>query len=367
DVAVLERKTSLGGPVCCTGIISQECIDSFGIDNSIIVRRINSARLFSPTGSLLAVSRPQNQACVVDRGALDALFARRAQNKGVQYFLGSKVNEVRVESDRLKITAVQQDGTVMFEARAVIIATGFGSKLPVRLGLGNVSDYVIGVQTQVEAVGLDETEIYLGRQVAPGFFAWMVPTSPSRALVGLLARRNPGIHVKRLLASLLSENRIVSDDTVVKCRGISLKPLPRTYGDRLLVVGDAAGQVKPTTGGGIYYGLLCAEIAANRLNSALERDELTAKDLVGYQREWRARLGRELRIGYYARRVFEALSDRQIDRIFDIARSNNIEEILMNSPGLSFDWHGEILLTLLRRKILSGPLAAMAVALNRVR
>ncbi|MEE9173415.1 MAG: NAD(P)/FAD-dependent oxidoreductase, partial [Thermoplasmata archaeon] len=81
------------------------------------------------------------------------------------------------------------------------------------------------------------------------------------------------------------------------------------------MVGDAAGQVKPTTGGGIYYGLLCAEIAADTLNGALAGNDLSAENLAEYERRWKKKLGRELRVGYWARKLYERLSDGQIDRI----------------------------------------------------
>ena len=84
-----------------------------------------------------------------------------------------------------------------------------------------------------------------------------------------------------------------------------------------MVVGDAAGQVKPTSGGGIYYGLLCADIAADTLHRALQEGDFSAGMLSRYERKWKKRLGRELKIGYWARRMFERLSDGQIDRIFD--------------------------------------------------
>ena len=142
-------------------------------------------------------------------------------------------------------------------------------------------------------------------------------------------------------------------------RGISLKPLARTYGRRLVVVGDAAGQVKPTTGGGIYYGLLCADIAASNLHRALDNDDLSAKNLASYEREWKKKLGRELKIGYYARKFYEHLSDKQIDRIFDIIKSNGIDEALLKADDLSFDWHGEVILRLLGHRVLSKAIEMM--------
>jgi len=141
--------------------------------------------------------------------------------------------------------------------------------------------------------------------------------------------------------------------------GILLKPLPKTHSERLVVVGDAAGQVKPTTGGGIYYGLLCADIAANTLHRALETNALSARGLASYEREWRKKLGWELRIGYWARKFYERLSDRQIDRMFDVIKSHGIDEALIKAEDLSFDWHGKAILRLFSNAVVAKAIEAM--------
>jgi digeranylgeranylglycerophospholipid reductase len=92
----------------------------------------------------------------------------------------------------------------------------------------------------------------------------------------------------------------------------------RTYGDRVVVVGDAAGQVKPTTGGGIYFGHLGAGIAAGVLDEALRDDDLSAARLSDYQKRWKAKMGRELSSGYRARRAWAKLGERQIEGLFSV-------------------------------------------------
>jgi len=360
EVVVLEQKESLGEPVCCTGIISQECISSFAIDESVILRQVNSAKLFSPSGRLLSLWRPEPQASIVDRAAFNMALASRAQDKGVEYVLNSPVRGMEVGNDRIRIEVAHHGrGPGIYEARAGVIATGFGSKLVEGLGLGRVGDFVVGAQADVEVMDIDEVEVYLGQKLAPAFFAWLVPTSPQRALVGLLSRHSAGLYLKRLMSSLLAQGKIASAEVEVSYSGIPLKPLAKTYGDRLLVVGSSAGQVKPTTGGGIYYGLLCADMAANNLHQALRRDALSAKNLAHYGREWKRKLGRELKIGYWARRFYEMLSDRQIDRIFDIIKSYDIDEALLKAEDLSFDWHGQVVLRLIGHQVLSKTIKAI--------
>ncbi|HUU65505.1 MAG TPA: NAD(P)/FAD-dependent oxidoreductase [Dehalococcoidales bacterium] len=359
QVMVLERKRRIGETVCCTGIIGQECVSSFAIEDNVILRSVNSAKLFSPSGNLLRLWREEPQACVLDRAAFDIAMANRAQGNGAEYLLDSQVSRIEVEDDRVKIEAIHRKAGLNFEARSVVIATGFGSKLAERLGLGNFGDYVIGGQTEVATTGVDEVEVYLGREIAPGFFGWLVPTSPRMARVGLLSRHNPELYLRKLLASLVAQGKIVSVEAKLSCGGIPLKPLSRTYGERLIVVGNAAGQVKPTNGGGIYYGLLCANIAADTLHQALQRDDLSAKSLAKYEREWRRKLGRELKIGYWARKLFERLSDNQIDRIFNIIKVNGIDEALLKARDLSFDWHSQAILTLLGRTVVSKALGVI--------
>jgi len=363
EVLVLERGERLGEKVCCTGIIGQECASAFPIDESVILRWANSATLFSPSGKPLRVWRERNQACIIDRPAFDLAMAGKAQGRGAQYILNSPVWDIEVGDNGVTVKANRQGEKSNFKARAAVIASGFGSGLTERLGLGKSSDFVTGAQTEVPVTGIDEVEVYFGDKIAPSFFAWLVPTSPGKALVGLLSRRNPGLYLRKLLTSLLAEGKIVSADGTLNYGGIPLKPLKRTYGERLIVVGDAAGQVKPTTGGGIYYGLLCADTAANILKEALESNDLSAKNLSRYQRGWKKKLGRELRTGYWSRKLYERLSDGQIDRIFAIIESSGIDRALLEAEDLSFDWHGEIVLRLLGHRAVAKALEMIKIPL----
>ncbi len=360
-VVVIERKEGLAEPVCCTGIISRECVSSFAVDEDVILRWANSAKVFSPSGRVVRLWREKPQAAIVDREAFNVALAERAQGKGVEYVLGSPVGSIEVGGDRVRVEAVRQGERLDFEARVVVIASGFGSRLTEELGLGRVGDSVMGAQAEVEAMGVDEVEVYCGQEIASSFFAWLVPTSPGRARVGLLSRRSPGLYLRKLISCLLAEGKIVSDEVEMSYGGVPLKPLPRTYGERMVVVGTAAGQVKPTTGGGIYYGLLCADIAANSLHRALEANALSAKNLASYERGWRKKLGRELRTGYWARKFYELLSDRQVDRIFEVTESSGIIEDLLQAEELSFDWHGGAISRVIGHRVFLKTIEAMKI------
>ena len=352
-VMVLERKRQVGDPVCCTGIIGQECVNTFAIEDKVILRQVNSARLFSPSGKLLSLRRAEVQASILDRAAFDRTLAELAQGAGADYVLDCLVKDIALERDKAKVETSLQGKEAHFESRAVVIADGFSSSLCQRSGLGRFGDFTIGAQAEVETLGIEEVEVYFSREIAPGFFAWLVPTTPPMARAGLMARKNPEFYLRNWLTNLAAEGKIASSEVELSYGGIPLKPLPRTFGERLIVVGDAAGQVKPTTGGGIYYGLLSADIAAQTMHQALADGDLSAKRLARYERGWKKRLGRELRIGHWARKLFERLSDRQIDRIFDIVKANGIDEAILKAEELSFDWHSKVILRLTRYQMIS--------------
>jgi len=181
----------------------------------------------------------------------------------------------------------------------------------------------------------------------------------------LLSRHDTGSYLKGFLSNLLVQGKIVSSEVRISYGAIPLKPLPKTYGERVIVVGDAAGQVKPTSGGGIYYGLLCAQMAADTLHQALSADDFSKQMLAAYEKEWQKKLGREIRVDRWARQFFERLSDEQIDRMFHIIESRGLHQTLLESEDFSFDWHGGLLMKGLKHLGLQGAMQMTHALLSR--
>ncbi len=124
-VTVIEQKKGLGEPVCCTGIISQECVSSFAIDDSVILRQVNGARLFLPSGrSLIWLLRGKTQACIVDRAAFNMAMVSRAQGRGVEYVLDSPVRGIEAGDKKVRVEAARQGEGLKFKARAARMGTG---------------------------------------------------------------------------------------------------------------------------------------------------------------------------------------------------------------------------------------------------
>jgi geranylgeranyl reductase family protein len=347
-VAVFEAKEAVGSKVCCTGIVSRECYNLFhpGEDKETVMKEASSARFFAPSGQCLTLAKDTVQAYVIDRAAFDVAQAKKAQEAGVDYFVQSKVLDVVPRRNWCQVSVSRPGQRRSFQARAVVLACGFGSTLPGKLGMGKISDFLFGAQTEIKA-DINEVEVYFDQELAPAGFAWLVPTSAGRGLAGVISKQRASPLLEGFLAKLSADHSFDGNNLEIRQEAIPLGTLPRTYAERVLAVGEVAGQVKPTTGGGIYFGLLCAELATKTLHQALLADDLSAKRLSRYQREWRAEIAADLRTDYLARRLYTNLSNKQIEQVFDLMASSRIPEELLQWEGFSFDWHGRLIQRLL--------------------
>lgn len=352
SVAVIEAKDTLDSPVCCTGIVSEECLRAFSIDESVVLRHVNSARLYSPSGKELIFARQAPQAAVLDRQRFNCFMAKRAADAGATYYYASLVATASISGTGVTLVCHQQTGTTEIRSKAAIVASG-SRPPPVGFSLGRLNRVTAGAQAEVTVPSERPVEVYFGSVFSPGLFAWLVPTTPGKALAGLLAFRRPAEHLQTFLSWLKGQGKIIDANSEVRLGTVPLKPLPRAFTDRVLVVGTAAGLVKPITGGGIYFGLLSADIASSVLHGAFDRGDLSARSLSAYGTEVKALLERELKAGSRARAIYEQLSDRQIDRLFDIMIDQDIANLLLSHEDVTFDWHSSALRHLFRETTLA--------------
>jgi digeranylgeranylglycerophospholipid reductase len=358
-VLILDKKSAAGQDICCTGVISKDCFTLLPANINLAKKPVCSARFVAPSGKSLKLSRNDEVAYIIDRVALEQVLADRAQASGVRYLFGSDVIDMRSSTGCVEVTANCRGRKSTFEAETAVITTGYGSPLPARLGLGEISKFIIGAQAEVIITDVDEVEIYFDRRLDPGGFSWLVPTGDNRGLVGQLTDRHPKRYFKKLLAALKTQGKIATTEVIPDYRLIPLQSLPKTYSDRLLVVGEAAGQVKPTTGGGIYYGLVCADIAADTLHQAFLVHEFYGSRLSSYEKTWRARLGKELIVGYWAHRIYGMLDNRHIERLYSFISQNGMPQFIAELDDFPFDWHSELILKTLKH--LATALPALAI------
>ena len=346
DVLLLEEHPAVGTPTHCTGLLGLEAFDEFDLPRDVILGMAESARFWGAGGQSVTVRSDRINATVIDRRALDERLIARAAASGAEVRTGVRVDRIAVDADRVQLSA--GDGSTC-EARAVVLACGANYRFHKTLGLGTPTVFLQSAQLEAPFPAVADVEIQFGREVAPGGFGWLVPLrrgDASCARIGLMSETRGRERFQSLLQALAA--RAGLDPAAFpepRLKMLPLGPTAKTSSDRIVAVGDAAGLVKPTTGGGIYYGLISGRLAGEVLGDCLAADRLRAADLHAYDVRWRRRLGQEIRIGLAFRRLAARLNDESIDSLIELARVNGIVPLLQRTA--SFNWHSTAALALL--------------------
>jgi digeranylgeranylglycerophospholipid reductase len=347
-VALLERESEVGARVHCTGIVSAECFEHYQLPESMIISSVRSFVLRSPSGRGARLKRNSTQAYVLDRPAMDRLLVERAVAAGAELMTSTSVTDVAWTGSGVVANAERDGESFGLSARAAVIATGFGGKLPRKVGLGTPGDLLSGCQVVVEARDVEQLEVLTGQAYGEGGFAWLVPWKPGLALTGLMTRRYTMNHLGNHVARLQAEGRVGAVQEVYRCRAIPIGTSSQSVSDGILGVGDAMGLVKPTSGGGIYFGLLSADLAAPVLADAIEAGDVSAARLSSYERQWRDLLDAEIRQGAMLRGLIEQLPDALVEQMHRLLGVPVLRRLLVRAAP-SFDWHSGPLMSFLAR------------------
>ncbi len=349
DVVVFEEHAAIGEPVHCTGLIASDTYQHFDVPPDSVIDELRVVQFFPPSGETIEYSTSRAEALVIDRGLFDRRLAERARERGVLLRLGAKIRDVGFDDGGV---TVQTDREEHVRARVSVLACGANYSLHRRLGLGLPQAFLQSAQMEVPASRRGPVEVHFGDRVAPKGFAWVVPVDgpgSGRVRVGLMCASEAGAHFRAFLAGIAQRRGIdvaCDGQWLPRLKMLPLAPIPRTFGDRLIAIGDAAGLVKATTGGGVYYGLVSATIAADVLTRALANDELCARSLARYEASWRKQLGAELRAQLSLRSIAQRLTDDEIEGLFDLARHDGVMPIVRRTAR--FNQHRELIVSLLK-------------------
>jgi len=342
DVTLVEEHETVGTPTHCTGVVSDELSDLFKLPQSLILGRPTTCVLASPTGRTFSFRYAKEGIAVIDRAEFDRELGAAAARAGVEITCGTHVTQIRTE--RTHVRVLTADGAAL-AARTCVIACGVAYGLQRQLGLGLPSRFLHSAQLEVDADIPDSIiELHLGRATAPEGFAWAVPVRRGecrRAKIGIMMRGDAASHLQRFLAWRRLGGTSASTAPVPLRRLLPIGPASPTYGDRVLTVGDAAGLTKPTTGGGIFYSLLSARLAAETLGQSLRDSRVSRADLAVYEARWQAQLGSHLKTSSRIRRLFTTLTDHEIDELLGALMSDDLQRVIRRT--VRFNWHGELI------------------------
>jgi len=357
EVLLLEDHDHIGAPTHCTGIASLEIAEFVKIPDEMILGGVTRALLIAPGGGHTATSWDglgKERLFVLDRAAFDRSLAERASRSGAAVLTGARVDDIDITRERVTLQASGR----RIEAQVCVLACGVSYAFQRRLGLGLPGRLIHTAQIEVDAEPADGVELYFGRSVAPDGFVWTVPivrAGRPRLKLGVMARGNAAGYLRAFLHRPDVRDRLSEEPGDPIRRLLPLKPLPRTYTERLLAVGDAGGFTKPTTGGGIFYSLLTASLAAQTLVEAFQAGRFDEALLAGYERAWNDRLGQELRVADWLRGRLTRLTDAEIDRMVAAAASNDVRVLVQRAAR--FNWHRDVIVALLRQPTIGALLA----------
>lgn len=350
---LLEEHASVADKVLCTGIIGREAFQEFPLPREAIVGVLDPMQAISSHGTAISYSPPQPLAYIVDKGAFNLGLAARATTAGVHLLTSTRAQRLQVDAGQVHLQATAAgDQPLSVQAAVVVLACGVNYQFTKQLGLGAPREFLQGAQAEVPWVWTTGTEVLLQKTVSPDAFAWVVPLQNGHTRVGVMRGCDARGALLQLLDRTVPQWR-AHPDIRLASKPIAQTPLRRSYAARVLVIGEAAGQVKATTGGGIYYGLLAARLAAETIGTAFARGCFTAQALGRYERRWQALLAEELALGLAFRQLYGWLTDRQVDRLLRSVACHGLTDLLHQKA--QFDWHRE-LITALSRALPVGPL-----------
>ena len=348
DVLLSEEDPVIGEPAHCTGVISLETAELAKVPDEIILQRPGRARLHAPGGRSCDIAWEgdgREQILAIDRAAFDRALAARAAEAGAVICTGVPVSRLAVGADGVELEA----GQGVLRARACVLACGVTYRFQRQLGLGLPGQVVHTAQLEVDAEPSDCVELHFGRSVAPDGFAWLTPVRRAgrqRLKVGVIANGDAGAALDRFLARPEVRGRLGAEPDKPIRRLLPLNTIARTYAARVLVVGDAGGFTKPTTGGGIFYSLLTASLAAETLVEAFQAGRLDEGFLGRYERRWQERLGSELRVGDWLRQLVTRCADDEIDLLVRALASDEVGALVQSTAR--FNWHRDLIVALAR-------------------
>jgi geranylgeranyl reductase family protein len=370
-VALLEEHPEVGLPNHCSGLVSPRALEIAGVPkDGVALRRYRRARIWGPGGGTLWVRSESLQAIAIERDRFDQALSRRAVDAGASLMLATKAHRFERVDGCLRVYARTPQGETQLQAPLLIGADGATSRVGRwlhrdhrsprnhwlrhghRFGRSRRSEVIPAEKVDITFAGrgTGDVEIFVGRDVAPGWFGWVIPTTERRATIGLgTAGANAPRSLRDCTPAFLDLVRQRFGGFAVE--GVRRAPIPlgpaRNFvADGVLLVGAAARQTKPTTGGGVYLGVRAAQLAAGTAIRALELGDTSRRTLAAYEQSWHRLEGHEVRVGGWLRGAFRRLSDRELDWIISVAGEPWAQEAITRLGDI--DYPADLLSALLR-------------------
>jgi geranylgeranyl reductase family protein len=308
SVCLVEEHGAAGIPVQCAGLLSMNAFKECEVSECCILSTVRGARVVSSLGPVLEFDAGMPKAHVVDRAALDRQMLQKAANAGAE--IRMKTSFFTRKGDCIITRGA--DGRREIPFRILVAADGARSRIARVENMPRPPVFLAGLQVDI-LHRIEQSRVEIHPDASPEFFGWAIPIGQGRARVGLAGTRTVKDRMTRFLAQFGQDSRSVQVHFVSGT--IPLGTMARTYGNRVLFLGDAAGMAKPTSGGGVYTGVRAARHAARVIGEAFLRNDFSDALLSEYEKSWKYDFGRELELGMRLFRIRQGISSADMSRI----------------------------------------------------
>jgi len=352
QVAIIEEHKTIGEPLHCAGLVTQRVLDiSKCSQTGIVQNKIYGAHIHSPDGSILTIGGKKIHALVINRQRFDQTLSQTAQTAGADLLTGHKIISAK-KQDHAIVLSIQHNGHIKtIRCHLLIGADGSHSCIRNTFGFPKPVEIIQGIGAELSNTTLDPrfVHIFVGQTIAPGFFAWAIPTNlhGTTTRIGLCIGKQNTRPLQHYFTTLLQQPLLQGAIIMKRFGGtIPLGPLKRTIDGNVMLVGDSAAQIKPTSGGGLYPGLLCATYCVLIVEEAVQKQTFDLKHLKSYHTKWTKEIGRELSLGMKFRKIFTSLTDTQLDKYLEKLNNRKTVDII-NTYG-DIDYPSRLALPLVK-------------------
>lgn len=330
SVLVLEEDYEIGTPEHCGGLVSIMALDELGIipRGKTFFNYIESAEVFSPTGKKFSIESRKQKVAEINRRELDKQIAFQAKKNGA---------EIRVKTSFKGITEDGINSSIgEIKCKIVVDARGVSSLINKdRSGILSSAQYEIYADWILKG----NVEVYFDQKKFPGFFAWIIPSANGIGKVGVAGK---AINAAETLEEFLSKKGNYSTIRKIFAPIWIKGPIDKFVSKNIVTIGDAAGQSKPTTAGGIFSCGIGGILAGQAISKYLESGK--KEDLEQYQKLWLKKFGKEFEKQILARKILERLDNTTIDKLFESVTPEILKDISNNDD---FDFHTNSIIKLL--------------------
>jgi digeranylgeranylglycerophospholipid reductase len=346
SVLVIEEHGRVGYPVQCAGLVSRRVLD-LAQSPEVVRRAVHGASVFSPNLKSITFRAPEPRAFVIDRAGLDIALADKAAQAGAVYETETRFDGLAgAPNGSVKVRVTRQGSHPgEIEARLIIGADGVASGVARAFRLRRPVEILPAFEAEFpESPGdPDLVEVYVGNTISPGLFGWWIPDGAGGARVGVAANADgtsARVYYEHLLAQIGRRlGQPLRNATSYLVSGIPIGTVPKISGPRVVLVGDAAAQTKPLSGGGIFTGMRAAELAVEVIHEALNDGDLSAGRLASYDEAWRREFGDEFDKAQYLRRLFLKFTDAELEAILEALRDAGTTETIVAFGDIDFPTH----------------------------